>query len=194
MNKYLDRDITEFVSDFPLLGELRNKSILITGATGLIGSTLVLCLQGMEEKYKLGINLVCLVRDLPKAKKLFSECNCVKLFKCDLENLQLSANERYDYIIHMASPTSGKFFVEKPVETYRFIQNSTVSLLELAKKMDLDSFVYVSSLESYGIFEEEVAITEDMQGFINPLDVRSSYSMGKRAAESLCYFYFKEYL
>ena len=36
-------------------------------------------------------------------------------------------------------------------------------------------------------------LTEDAQGFLNPMDVRSSYPMAKRAAETLCHNYAKEY-
>ena len=50
--------------------------------------------------------------------------------------------------------------------------------------------VYVSSLEVYGTVTDDTnPLTESRQGYIDPMDVRSSYSMGKRAAECLCHSY-----
>lgn len=70
----------------------------------------------------------------------------------------------------------------------------TKNVLALSFKMHVDSFVYLSSLEVYGeILDETDFVTEDKQGYVNLLSARSSYSMGKRAAECLCYSYFSEY-
>ena len=194
MNTWIERDISEFVSGFPLAHELKGSSFLITGATGLIGSTLVRCLLRMYELYSIGLTVTCPVRNVAKAQEMFAECmGSVVLVASDLEKVSTLPKAHYDYILHAASPTSSKYFVEKPVETYSFILNSTMNLLELAKTGLVKSLVYVSSLESYGSIVNDNVITEDMQGYVNLLDVRSSYSMGKRGAECLCHFYAKEY-
>ena len=98
-----------------------------------------------------------------------------------------------DYIIHLASPTASVFFVEHPVETLRTSIEGTTVVLEYAKAAKIKSMVFASSLEVYGTNEDDRPIDESFQGYVDPLDVRSSYNIGKRAAESFCHAYAKEY-
>ena len=54
--------------------------------------------------------------------------------------------------------------------------------------------VFLSSLESYGtILDDTKGVTEEMQGYVNPMEARSSYNMAKRMCECLCHAYAKEY-
>ena len=58
----------------------------------------------------------------------------------------------------------------------------------------MKSFVYLSSLEVYGsVYDDTVPVTEDAQGYLDPMSVRSSYPMAKRATENLCCLYAHEY-
>ena len=98
-----------------------------------------------------------------------------------------------DFVIHLASPTASKFFVEHPVETLRTSIEGTTVVLDYAKTAKIESMVFASSLEVYGTNVDDKSIDESFQGYVNPLDVRSSYNMGKRAAECLCHSYAKEY-
>lgn len=168
---------------------MKGKTVLITGATGLIGSTLVKYLAG----YK--CHLILPVRDIPKAKSMFSAIPDITYIEHDFSKAQeLGINNRVDYIIHAACPTTSLFMVENPVETIDTIINGTRSILEFAKKSNIKGMVYLSSMEVYGeILDDSIPVKEDIQGFVNPLAARSSYPMGKRMAESLCYAYYKEY-
>ena len=98
-----------------------------------------------------------------------------------------------DYIIHLASPTASKYFVEHPVETLTTIIEGTQTVLEYAQAAGVVAMVFASSLEVYGSNDTDEPITEDFQGYLNPIGIRSSYNMGKRAAECLCHAYAKEY-
>ena len=98
-----------------------------------------------------------------------------------------------DYIVHCANSTSSKFYVEHPVENINTAYLGTNIVLQFAKDNNVKSMVYLSSLECYGTVDDDKEITEDMMGFITPTDVRSSYSLGKRATECLCHCYAKEY-
>lgn len=189
----LARDIKDFVASFSLAEELRSKSMLVTGATGLIGSMIVRCLLALDSEYGLNIRIVCLVRDAAKVKDLFGNSNVECFTGVDLEKDSLPDMGRMDYIIHCAAPTASSYFVSHPVETYLTTIAGTNSLLSYVQKKGVESMVYISSLEYYGTIDNEKEIFEDDFGRIDPYDVRSSYSLGKRVAESLCHAYFKEY-
>jgi len=50
MNKIQLKDMQQFAKTFDLAEELQNSKFLITGATGLIGSTLIYCLLTLNRK------------------------------------------------------------------------------------------------------------------------------------------------
>lgn len=93
MNKLLLEDIFEFSSTFPLAKELTGAKFLITGATGLIGSTIVRCLLGLNED----IQMVCPVRNLHKAKKMFASCKNLFLVESELMDFVSKIKGEYDY-------------------------------------------------------------------------------------------------
>lgn len=191
MNKVLKEDIDDFVSSFELAESLNGSKFLITGATGLIGSTLVHCLLALNN----GILITCPVRNLIKAKEMFgdefSKINFVETELMPFLN-NLSKGDEYDYLVHCASPTAGRYMTEHPVDTYMLAIDSTRAILEYARNVQTD-IVYVSSLEYYGQNFDDVLITENMQGYVNNTDPRSSYPLGKRAAEYLCVAYAKQF-
>lgn len=196
MNKIQKEDIEQFSNNFDLVNLLKNTKILITGATGLIGSSIVYCLNSINIKYNLDIQIICLVRDLKKAQILFSDVSNISFYINDLGNkyTPIEIKDSIDYIIHTAMPTASMYFIDHPVETFLTAYEGTLKILELSTKKNIKSIVYVSSLEVYGkLINETQCTTENEQGYLNPLNERSSYPMGKRASECLCYCYYKEY-
>lgn len=191
MNKFLEEDILSFVHSFKLANNLKNNRFLITGATGLIGSILIHCLLALKEN----ITIIAPLRDELKAKKLFdaAELQFIELVKCDLEYDDYSRLSTVDYIVHCAAPTSSLFFINNPVDTFRIIYSGTEKLLEYSRSKLRKSFVYLSSLEVYGTINDNDWISEETQGYLNPISIRSSYPMAKRAAESLCAMYASQY-
>lgn len=192
MNKIQREDIQDFVTSFPLRELLHNRTILITGATGLIGSNLVHCLLALDCKIK----VVAPIRDLKKAVRIFSqnELENIRLIECDIVSYNYDALCNIDFIIHCAAPTASKYFIEHPVETFDVIYSGTKVLLNYARKRQIKGFVYLSSLEVYGeIYDESNPVFEKTQGYLDVMAVRSSYPMAKRAAENLCCLYAAEY-
>lgn len=192
----LNEDINDFVKECTYWAKFKNKRVAVTGATGLIGSILVKCLDVLNVKYDLDMAIFCIVRNTDKARDMFASFSSVNIVSI---NDFLSADSiwiegKLNYLIHAAAPTSSTFFANNPVETFDGVVEMTKNVLALSHKMHVDSLVYLSSLEVYGeILDDTDFVTEDKQGYINPLSARSSYSMGKRAAECLCYSYFSEY-
>lgn len=183
----LKEDIDRFSKSFSKRKEIHGKSFLITGATGLLGSLTVKCLLSLNED----ITIICQVRNKEKAEKVFDGLlDSITIYPYPLSSLA-NFETKIDYIIHFAAPTASRFFVDNPVETIDAVVSGTMNVLQYAKNVGVKSFVYASSLEVYGIINDDSkAITEDVQGYINPLDERSSYPMGKRMAECLCYSYY----
>lgn len=190
MNVVLQENIQSFVNSFELSRDLYRSSFLITGATGLIGSTLIHCLMALKQNIK----IIAPVRNIDKAKAKFENNDGLIFVECNLENYDYVQLGHVDYVIHCAAPTSSKYFVEHPVETYHSICNISNKILDYARQMNIVSMVYLSSLEVYGqILDDSEPVTENMQGYIDPMDVRSSYPMAKRAIENLCCLFATEY-
>ncbi|MBR5631294.1 MAG: NAD(P)-dependent oxidoreductase [Bacteroidales bacterium] len=190
MSRTQQEDVREFARTFALADELANASFLITGATGLIGTSLIRCLLALDK----GIRIIAPVRNKEKAMAMFGDVfDRVEWMECDLASCDYDQVGKVDYVIHCAAPTSSKFFVDSPVETIRVIYEATATLLNFAYRQSIKGFVYLSSLEVYGSGLPDIKITEDMQGYWDVMNIRSSYPVAKRAVENLCCAYASEY-
>ncbi len=185
-NSIFEEDIKNIINDFDM-SVFDGKTILVTGATGLIGK---LCVKSLLNS---GYNtqVIALVRDEEKAKNIFGESKRLTYLVQDI-NQRINTTRRVDYIIHAASTTSSKDFVEKPVETIYTAINGSRNILEFAKNKRLEGMVYLSSLEIYGVNEKE-NIKERDYGYIDILNPRSSYSESKKMVETMCISYGSEY-
>ena len=138
------------------------------------------------------IAIYAYVRDNNKSKKIFAGAyDKINFIIGDIKNTpKISGN--IDYIIHCASITASKTFIEKPAETIDTAYTGTRSMLEFAKLKNIRSFVYLSSLEVFRITNSQ-EVNENDYGYIDILNPRSSYSESKRMCECLCVCYYKEY-
>ncbi len=174
---------------------LNGKTIFITGSTGLIGMNLIRGIMTYNDNNAGNIKVLALVRSLEKANLIFGgykENGHLQFVVGDIMS-SMSIEEDVDYIIHGASVTASKDFVEKPVETIMTAINGTKHILELAREKQVKGMVYMSSMEVYGTPYDETPLTEDRMGYLDPLSVRSSYSESKQMVENLCVAYSSEY-
>lgn len=192
-NKIYQEDM-EFIASCQSVDwdKLRNKTILVTGGTGLIGSTLINALLHANEKKALNLQVVALVRNISKAQAMFAENASLKFVEGSVESLP-ELNMSVDYIVHGASPTASAFFVEHPVETIKTAVMGTMNLLEMAAKKQSQGFVYLSSMEVYGAPHTDAVIPESQGTTVDTMSVRSCYPEAKRMCESLCASYASEY-
>lgn len=175
--------------------KLRGRRVFITGATGLIGYTLVHALLYANRERGLGLTVSALVRDRERAGQRFASVGddpCLEWITGSVEDLP-ETEGGVDYIVHGASRTASKAFVEQPVETIHTALKGTWNLLELAKEKRVAGFVYLSSMEVYGHPEKGHRVTEEETGALSPLDIRNSYPISKQQCESMCCAYAAEY-
>lgn len=192
-NSY-EKDLSFYIKDVNL-EILKNKNILITGANGLICSYLIDLLIYANEKYETNINIYALTRSEEKLKNRFKEYYNKIYFhpviqdvcsKIDMKNI--------NYIIHGASPATPKQFIENPVETMNANYLGMQNVLNSAIENKCEKIIYISSSEVYGkSFSSNEFLEETDYGYVDLLDVRSSYPSSKRASETLCIAYQKEH-
>lgn len=196
-DSFLQRDV-EFISNSSCVPweDFRSKSVLVTGATGLIGSLIVLALACRNRLFNQEIKIKALARNKKKAERVFENLlgrPGFEIVEGDV-NASIEGAGEVDYIIHTASATSSKYFVTNPVETIATAIDGTRNVLELARRCKVKGFLYLSSLEVYGVpAEGHVNMLESEAGYIDSMKVRSCYSEGKRMVECLCASYASEY-
>ncbi len=169
---------------------LSGKSVVITGATGLIASYLVEALLYRNEVAAgSACSVVALVRDRESAKRRFAHHGS----RPDLQFLvqdvaePVPADLRTDFIIHAAGNATPRFFGAEPVGTYRAAVLGTHQLLEHAHRVGCEAFLLLSSGAVHGVVAgEDTVISEAVMGSVDPLDPYACYAESKRMAETMC--------
>lgn len=189
MNKVVESDLNELSDRFQFASKLKQKSILVTGGTGLIGSLIIEFLCMMNKKLDLTIKIYSTVRSLERALQngLKDDVNWIVGNLTDEITI-----DGLDFVIHTACPTQSSFLASHPVEVINETIIGAKNIFELAKKNQA-KVVYLSSVEAYGTFVEHKKISEDQYGYINHLSPRSCYPQSKLLIESLVASYAFEY-
>lgn len=161
--------------------ELREKTILVTGSTGLIGSNVI------EKLVEIGAKVIAVARNEMKSKRM-SFYSKVKWYYFDMVD-EYQIDEEIDYIIHSASPTDSKYFITNPVDTINSAIIGLNNILTFALKKKIKTILFTSSLEVYGICTDDIFVNENQYFGIDCTNVRNSYSEGKKILECLCFSY-----
>jgi nucleoside-diphosphate-sugar epimerase len=162
------------------LSELKNKSILITGATGLIGLFFLLSIKNIAKENNILLT-AWINRDIPDyLKDIFENVWVIKGDICNIHNYN---TPNFDVIIHAAGYGQPSKFLENKIKTITI--NTSVTQVLLNKLKTGGKFLFVSSSEVYNGLNDN-NITEEMIGNTNPSHPRSCYIEGKRCGEAIC--------
>lgn len=151
------------------------KKILITGASGFIGSFIV------EEALRLGMETWAAVRHTSSRKYLTdSRIHFIELNFQDVASLRRELEgHQFDYVVHAAGVTKAL----RSDDFFRVNTDGTKNLVEalMSLHMPLERFVYMSSLSVFGAIREQQPYTE-----IEPTDTpcpNTAYGRSKLEAE-----------
>ncbi len=190
-------DLDESIDILPELGEIAGKNIMITGCTGLICSAVIDVIIRWNETHDTQIiTILAAGRNEERIRKRFTPYDAEHWFKIvpfDAASLNNSLDIPCDYIIHGASNASPNKIVKEPVETMLSNFWGMKMLLDYAKNNSVKRVLYISSSEVYGKKNDDKPYHNDEYGYIDLLNPRNSYSVGKRATETLCAAYADEY-
>lgn len=179
-----------------LASELRDKCVLISGATGLIGARVVAYLVALNETENANIRIVALYRSKDKVKTEFK--HLIGISQIDFVEYKIGDKIQYiqdvDYIIHCAEVSGGlKMHLKDPVKVFDIGITGTRDLLEFAVEHHCKGFLYVSTYEVYGSIYQDNLIKEDSLCELDTFTLRNIYAEIKRLCESLCCAYSCQY-
>ncbi len=181
-----------------MMESLKNKSIVIAGATGLIGKCLVDLLMHKNETEGLNCHIFALSRSEGTARRRFGEKYFHSPFftfqEYDVrDSLELSAIKHVDYVIHLASNTHPVAYAAEPIDTIVTNIYGTKNLLDFCEKYKARRFVFLSSVEIYGENRGDTEFfNEEYVGYLDSNTMRAGYPESKRCGEALCQAYLAE--
>ncbi len=191
MDKIRKNDIKEILAEDLPFRNLKGKTVLISGANGFIPSYIVDTLLSLNN-----VNVIAVVRNKERAEKKFAHLlnnPNLKILVHDVSE-PFNCDEKIDIIIHAASQASPKYYGSDPVGTLKANTIGTYNLLELARKNNVEKFLFFSTGEVYGVIDENTPkITEDYNGNLDCTNVRSCYGESKRIGENMCVCYSYQY-
>jgi UDP-glucuronate decarboxylase len=191
LNPIVLEDLIDITSRGLAFGELRGRTVLISGANGFLPAYMVETLLHLNTQaaQDAPARVIALVRNELKARKRFAH----HLGRADLQFLVQDVCDPIhipgpvDYVIHAASQASPKYYGTDPVGTLAANTLGTHRLLELAREKNSRGFLFFSSGEIYGhLNASQIPTAETEYGPLDPTALRSCYAEGKRAGEALC--------
>lgn len=193
MNRVLEDDLKTIIAEDLSWEKLKNKTVMITGASGMVGSYMLYVLLILNDEKHYGIKVDAVMRNVNKLPEEVRNREDVNVVVADVTKDIPDVGD-IDYIIHAASPASPLIMQNQPVETIAANTIGTFKTLELAKEKNAEGYLFISSREIYGQPDEgQEFFYENTYGFVDQLNPRSCYSEGKKAAETMCVCFHEEY-
>lgn len=174
--------------------KFRNKTVLVTGATGRLGMYIVEALNKADIDWNLSTNVIALARSEKKLQDIFG--NTLQLPNVHSMVQDITApiewEDPVDYIFHTAGMASPMDFTNWPVEVLWGHLQGTRNVMELAREKKA-KVVYVSTVETYGEWKSEEGIKEEDMGPMHCDNARACYPEAKRMCETMLASYEAQY-
>ncbi|MFD1393841.1 NAD-dependent epimerase/dehydratase family protein [Lacticaseibacillus jixianensis] len=191
------QDVTG-VTGLPLpWDKLASKTILITGASGLVGSFLVDVLMQKNFDSALNLHIYAVGRSEAHARSSFDRYWDNPLFSFISHDVNKPMTDlnlgQVDFVLHLASNTHPRAYATDPIGTITANIIGTQNLLDFSVAHHAERFAFASSNEIYGENRGDVELfDENYCGYINSNTLRAGYPESKRAGEALCQAYKKQ--
>jgi UDP-glucuronate decarboxylase len=192
----VEEDLKRIVSSELPWERFFGKTVLITGANGFVPAYMLETLLYLNDVSDAGIRVVAMVRNREKAMRRFAHLEGRQDLTVQVQDVRetYAGPRPMNFVIHAASQASPKFFGVDPVGTFEANVIGTQHMLRLAHEAGSEGFLFFSSGEVYGQpADNSVKVRESDYGYLDPLNVRSCYSEGKRAGETLCACWHAQY-
>lgn len=197
MNKIIWTDMEKIYARFQNWDWLKNQSVLITGAYGMLASYLTFLFIYLNERVSdMNLQIYAQGRNPDKMIQRFSEYTNKDYFHIVSDDIcgELTISAEINYIVHAASLASPQYYGVNPTGTLLPNTIGTYRLLELARRNPVKGFLFFSSGDVYGVVPETLQkITEKDYGYVDPLNIRSCYGESKRMGETMCKAWSSQY-
>lgn len=186
-------DLNDLIQTDFKFEKLEGKTILITGATGMLASYFGFLLLYLNEHLKLNIQPIFLARNYEKLKAVYggalSSAHCLVQDVCE----PIYYDGEIDYIFHAAGGASPHYIINDPVGIIQANVIGTRNILECARVSNTEKVIFTSTREVYGRVDGVKLIKESDMGILDPLNPRDCYPESKRLAESMLQAYYQQY-
>lgn len=179
---FLKTDINNIIKDIDF-SYLKDKKILITGASGLVGFYLTQCVKTLQKELNLEIYL-SYKNSIPNYLKEYYDFPYFEI-KEDITSIDLKS-KFFDVIIHSSGYAQPMKFLNDSLTTIKINTNATINLLDALKPNG--KFLFVSTSEIYN-GNDSLNINEDQIGTTTPSHNRACYIESKRCGEAICHSY-----
>lgn len=189
------RDI-DFILNNPVDWEkFRDKTVLVTGATGRLGMYLVEAINKADIDWNLNVTILALARNEKKLEEVFGASLQLPNIHPLVQDIEepIRWEGEVHYIFHTAGLASPRDFTEWPVNTLWGHVQGTRNVLELAREKKSEKVLYVSTVEVYGEWKKEEGIREEDMGPIYCDHARACYPEAKRLCETMLASYEAQY-
>ena len=191
-NQHNDTELDAYnldkVIDSEIIHQIKNKTILVTGATGFIGNYLVKGILWLNDNYNSNIKIIALIRSVDKASQMFGDLINRNDLYITIGNVEdfVFPKLNVDYVIHTAMPSDTKVLKENPVDVFKTAITGTNNIISVAIKTNSKALVYLSSITVYGVLNNE-HIDENYLSIQDWKNDSDAYILGKRNAEFLLF-------
>lgn len=190
--EFLSKDFSASLEDVEFnLSPLKNKTILITGGTGFMGSWLTHLVIYLNEKYNYNIKLFLVAREISNAmtQALLDKYNFIQFLRHDVRNY-FDIPQETNYILHAAASPDTRFHASQPLKTIETIVSGTTNIFQAATRLpDLHNIIHVSSGLIYGKNEFGSYREEGSFGKLDCSQLNSVYAESKRLSETIAISY-----